>query len=68
MKAGTVVEAEFEQTVALDDGLPDEAPPIPERERIPSYVSGSRLPSHDFASSEEERFGNRLDSRKSPPR
>lgn len=56
VKAGTVVEAEFEQTVALDDGLPDEARPIPERERIPSYVSGGRLPSGEFAASVEDRF------------
>ncbi|WP_397571173.1 efflux RND transporter periplasmic adaptor subunit [Schlesneria sp. T3-172] len=51
VRAGTIVEADFEQTVALDDGLPDEAPPIPEQDRIPSYVSGESTRSREFASS-----------------
>jgi RND family efflux transporter MFP subunit len=41
VRPGAVVEAGHEETVALDDGLPDTAKPLAVHEGIPSYVKGS---------------------------
>ena len=38
VRAGAVVEATLEETVALDDGLPDVARPLDAEQGIPSYV------------------------------
>jgi RND family efflux transporter MFP subunit len=44
VRPGTVVDASHEETVAMNDGLPDVAHPLPEKDWIPSYTSGSREP------------------------
>lgn len=47
VRSGTIVDPTDEQTVALNDGLPDVADPLPKSKWIPSYVSGptaSRVP------------------------
>lgn len=49
VRAGTVVAATDEQTVALNDGLPDVADPLPKSKWIPSYVSGTTATSVPFA-------------------
>lgn len=37
VRPGDPVDASFEETVAVDDGLPNQADPIPENEWLPSY-------------------------------
>lgn len=43
VRPGVVVDAAHEATVALNDGLPDTALPLPEKDWIPSYTSGSKV-------------------------
>jgi len=44
VKPGTIVEATYEATVAMDDGLPDDAQPLPEERWLPSYANGRAKP------------------------
>jgi RND family efflux transporter MFP subunit len=46
VRPGGTVEAVFEESVAVNDGLPDDARPLPEGRWIPSY---SRESTHDVA-------------------
>ena len=43
VRAGFTVDASFEETVAMDDGLPDTAQPLLEKDWIPSYTNSSKL-------------------------
>ncbi|MDG3006135.1 efflux RND transporter periplasmic adaptor subunit [Paludisphaera mucosa] len=50
VKPGSLVDATFEETLVVDDGLPDDAQPLPEGRWLPSYAksraeSGERPPS-----------------------
>ena len=41
VRPGGAVEASFEETVAVNDGLPDDARPLPEDRWLPSYSRGA---------------------------
>jgi RND family efflux transporter MFP subunit len=59
VRPGTVVDASHEETVAMNDGLPDVAHPLPAKDWIPSYTSNfkdSRTSEKSLSDSREGRL------------